>query len=231
MPKGIYFRTNKHKKRIGDLFRGKHLSEEIRTKIRKAHLGKKLTEKTKEKMSKIRKGRKKTKEHKRKIGIANSISMKRYYSTEEGRENALLLSRKMKGKKLSIESRQKISIALKGKKKIPFTEEHKRNLSKALYKGKSPIISLLRGSLKYREWRDFVFERDNYICQKCHEQSKKIEAHHIESFAKLIHKNNISSREQAINCEELWNINNGVTLCVSCHKLTDNYGNRKAQLS
>ena len=30
--------------------------------------------------------------------------------------------------------------------------------------------------------------------------------------------------EQALNYEELWNINNGETLCENCHKETDTYG-------
>lgn len=29
--------------------------------------------------------------------------------------------------------------------------------------------------------------------------------------------------EDAINCEELWSINNGRTLCIDCHKKTNTY--------
>jgi len=35
--------------------------------------------------------------------------------------------------------------------------------------------------------------------------------------------------EQAVNCEELWNINNGITLCKECHKKTDSYGGKTFQ--
>lgn len=31
-------------------------------------------------------------------------------------------------------------------------------------------------------------------------------------------ENNITTVEEAINCDELWNINNGQTLCYSCHR-------------
>lgn len=34
----------------------------------------------------------------------------------------------------------------------------------------------------------------------------------------MMGKYNIKSYEQALNCEELWNINNGRTLCKKCHK-------------
>lgn len=31
------------------------------------------------------------------------------------------------------------------------------------------------------------------------------------------------NNEDALMCEEFWNLNNGRTLCKNCHKLTDNY--------
>ena len=33
----------------------------------------------------------------------------------------------------------------------------------------------------------------------------------------------ILNLEQALNCEEFWNINNGRVLCKECHKKTDTY--------
>jgi len=56
----------------------------------------------------------------------------------------------------------------------------------------------------YKKWRFEVFKRDNFICQKCHESSKYIEAHHIFNFN--------------TNKELQYEISNGITLCKECHK-------------
>ena len=53
-----------------------------------------------------------------------------------------------------------------------------------------------------------------------------VTVHHIKSFAKIISENNIKNSEDALKCEEMWDIINGVTLCEECHKLTDNYKGR-----
>lgn len=64
-------------------------------------------------------------------------------------------------------------------------------------------------------WRKSVFERDNYTCQECGIRSSKgnpvvLNAHHIKSF---------------IEYPELrLDLTNGLTLCIDCHKKTDNYG-------
>ena len=55
----------------------------------------------------------------------------------------------------------------------------------------------------YKQWRQAVFERDNYTCQCCGRQTHDNEAHHLDSFADF---------------EELrFDINNGITLCKQCH--------------
>lgn len=57
---------------------------------------------------------------------------------------------------------------------------------------------------KYREWRDAVFKRDGYICQKCNEWSRNLNAHHILDYK--THK------------EKIYEIDNGITLCENCHR-------------
>jgi 5-methylcytosine-specific restriction endonuclease McrA len=59
-------------------------------------------------------------------------------------------------------------------------------------------------------WRIAVFERDNYECQICHDRGRKnhaviLNAHHVYAFAKYP--------------ELRHDITNGLTLCVSCHKM------------
>lgn len=63
---------------------------------------------------------------------------------------------------------------------------------------------LKTGKTLLKEWRIKVFERDNYICQKCGCKRKRLlQAHHLKdkgNYPELAH-----------------NIENGLTLCVYCH--------------
>ena len=74
-----------------------------------------------------------------------------------------------------------------------------------------------------KEWQKFlwiiaIFERDNYTCQECKKRGVELHAHHcIKEFAKIIRDNKITSIEEALACEELWDLKNGITLCVDCH--------------
>lgn len=77
---------------------------------------------------------------------------------------------------------------------------------------------IIRKCFNYRQWRSDIFTRDNFTCQKCCKIGGNILAHHIDRFIDIINKNRIVTLEQAKICEELWNINNGVTLCEKCHK-------------
>lgn len=64
-----------------------------------------------------------------------------------------------------------------------------------------------RKSWKYSEWRKGVFERDNYTCQKCGDDSGgNLEAHHIQNFAE--------------NEDIRFDVTNGITLCEKCHNPT-----------
>lgn len=84
--------------------------------------------------------------------------------------------------------------------------------------GITPLVRLIRTSFLYRQWRSDVFTKDNFTCQSCGTSKCWIEAHHIKPFSKIIEEYKITTFEQAENCKELWNINNGQTLCKECHK-------------
>jgi hypothetical protein len=107
----------------------------------------------------------------------------------------------MFGKRLSINHRKKISISLQ--------RENAPNWKGGLTKKNQ----LIRGSLEYRLWREAVFKRDNWQCQLCPNRGGKLHADHIKSFSRYK--------------ESRFDINNGRTLCVSCHKKTEAYLNNR----
>ena len=97
--------------------------------------------------------------------------------------------------------------------------------------GISTLQSRIKTLPQYRRWRKAVFQRDNWTCQKCSRKRKKgdrvvLEPHHIKSFALILQENQIKSLQDAINCKELWEINNGITLCPKCHQSTYNFGGK-----
>lgn len=89
--------------------------------------------------------------------------------------------------------------------------------------GRTNFRLVLRNTGKYRQWRKSVFERDNYTCQSCFVRGGKIEVHHIKQLAVILDENKIQNILQALGCQEIWGIDNGLTLCRVCHKLTDSY--------
>lgn len=83
--------------------------------------------------------------------------------------------------------------------------------------GRDSFKRRIRFSFKYRQWRSDVFTRDEFICQECGHRGGKLNAHHIEQVCLILELNDIKTYEQAMVCSELWNINNGITLCEKCH--------------
>jgi 5-methylcytosine-specific restriction endonuclease McrA/predicted DNA-binding protein YlxM (UPF0122 family) len=93
--------------------------------------------------------------------------------------------------------------------------------------GRTKLYEKIRKTTKYSNWRNFVFKRDKYACVFCgYDKGKILEADHIKPFSIIIKENKISTLKQAYNCQELWNIKNGRTLCKICHKKTDTYGTK-----
>jgi 5-methylcytosine-specific restriction endonuclease McrA len=132
------------------------------------------------------------------------------------------------GKYCSIKCKQKDQIGklcygwAKGKK---FPERSGSNAWN--WKGKiTSLKSQIYRHYKARQWRSDVFTKDNFTCQWCGNRSY-LEAHHIKEQYKIIEENKIKTLEEALNCEELWNINNGITLCKNCHNKTKKGNPRK----
>ncbi len=89
--------------------------------------------------------------------------------------------------------------------------------------GITGLYEQIRHCLKYRQWVSDCLSRDNHTCQVCGKNHCYVEVHHIKSFAGIIKEYKIKSLDEAIDCQELWNINNGQTICLDCHKKTDSY--------
>jgi 5-methylcytosine-specific restriction endonuclease McrA len=93
------------------------------------------------------------------------------------------------------------------------------------WKGGITSINLsLRSHAKMKEWRLAVFNHDNFTCCICHIKGGKLNADHVIAFSKTLKENSIQTIEAGLLCKELWNTSNGRTLCVKCHRKTDNYG-------
>ena len=140
-----------------------------------------------------RKGIPLSSEHKRKIGLAN------------------------RGRVVSEDTKKKISLAKTG---VKLKKDHYNKIIKNLGTGKSHWnwkggISKLKiykhhRTKKYLDWRVAVFKRDNWMCQTCGARSGAgkpiyLEPHHIKGWTEYR--------------KLRFNIDNGITLCYSCHKL------------
>lgn len=75
--------------------------------------------------------------------------------------------------------------------------------------GVTTLYKKIRKSTEYKLWRTAVFTRDNFLCIWCGKKGR-VYADHIKPFAEY----------PALR----FAIDNGRTLCLSCHKKTDSYG-------
>ena len=145
-------------------------------------------------------GRHHTKEAKLKIGLSST-------GRKHSKETKLKISKTHTGMTASKEAKYKMS-------KIPHDGINNPN-----WQGGITSLNIeIRNSFKYRAWRFSVYTRDNYTCQECKKTDIYLHAHHIKYFSTILKENNIQTLMEAIHCNELWNIDNGITLCKKCHK-------------
>ena len=170
-----------------EIYKRKPLSRETKRKISLAH----------RKESAWSKGKHLSKEHKKELSIARI------------------------GIVYSNETKRKMSIAQVGNKNslghhFNHTKKTKKQISKALKGSKSyrwkggitPEAQKRCNDMKWKELREEIYQRDNYICQDCGVKCNKeigFNAHHIIPY--ILTKDN--------------NSNNLQTLCDKCHAIAD----------
>lgn len=177
--------------------------------------GFKHTEETRRKISEIRRS-----QHLRPLGMLGKKH------TPEAIEKIRLAST---GRVKSAETRRKMSIRAAARIYSPELKEHNRQallrpevrLKKSLSRkgekshfwrgGLSRANKLIRESYRYKVWRASVFKRDGYRCVNgCN--GKYLNADHIKPFA--------------LYPELRFELSNGRTLCVECHRKTDTFGRK-----
>lgn len=89
--------------------------------------------------------------------------------------------------------------------------------------GRTELKIAIRTTAKYKRWRTSIFQRDHYTCTKCGYMGNKLQVHHKKAFYLIVAEHDIKTVKEAKECDELWNLGNGETLCVPCHRQTDSY--------
>lgn len=89
--------------------------------------------------------------------------------------------------------------------------------------GASKLSHSIRCLPEMKNWRMQIFIRDNATCQKCGRRRKtgdrvEVQADHIKPFYLILEENKISTITEALQCKELWSLENGRTLCKQCHR-------------
>ena len=116
-------------------------------------------------------------------------------------------SERDKGEKRSEAHKKRLSEAKKknpirywlGKKRPDMQGSNNHNWKGGI----TPEHKLVRLSREYKDWRESVFKRDGWVCVRCLTKGGYLHPHHIENFSS--------------NPDKRFDINNGITLCKSCH--------------
>lgn len=185
--------TNQQKQRLSQIAKERGFGKWMK--------GRRLSAETRRKQSEAAKGR-----------VRSHLHCLHISQAKKGVPNLALRGRT---RNITPEWREKLNASKRGR---PMTEGQRRCLSLSWGKGakshfwKGGITSknaAIRSSTTMRRWRKAVFERDNYTCVWCKQKGGNLNADHIKPFA--------------FYPELRFDLCNGRTLCVNCHKLTDTY--------
>ncbi len=114
-----------------------------------------------------------------------------------------------KGKRHTEEALEKNRRAHLGKKHSPETRAKKKGKKAWNWREDRTYAlerSRLANSQDWKSWRIAVFTRDNFTCAECNITGGHLEPHHI-----------IPIR---LEINRVFDIDNGITLCLRCHKKT-----------
>lgn len=150
--------------------------------------------------------------------MPNALNRKNYFCSKEHhllfmKKNAFRSNCKIcdaifftQPSQMKLRNRQTCSLGCRAKMQILKAETRNRE--------NPPSVGVLnrriRYSTKMNNWRVSVFERDNYTCQHCKVRGGTLNADHIKPFATYP--------------ELRFELSNGRTLCVDCHRKTDTWG-------
>ena len=152
-------------------------------------------------------GFKHSKEVRKKMSEAGLKNPARYWKGKHhSKETREKIRKANLGKKLSVEIREKMSKSKKGNKHPNWQG------------GITTLTTQIRRCQKYKDWCRQIYERDKFTCQDCGQYAENLNAHHIITFSEIINKFKIDSLLKALNNTLLWDLSNGITLCVKCHK-------------
>jgi len=159
------------------------------TYVKTPSLGKhwKLSDESKRRQSECKKGKKLSKKHCKALSFAH-IGQKVVHSEE---------------------TKRKIGLANRFRKRPDIAGKNNWNWQGGI----TPEIRKIRNSIEIRLWREAIFARDNFTCQKTMEKGVYLIAHHIQSFYKYP--------------ELRTSIENGITLSKQAHlDFHNKYGRR-----
>uniref|UniRef100_A0A6M3J3X2 Putative HNH endonuclease n=1 Tax=viral metagenome TaxID=1070528 RepID=A0A6M3J3X2_9ZZZZ len=164
-----------------------------------------MSEKTRDKIRKARTGMKHSEETLSKMRESAKKAM-----TEERRKKMSDIAKKRMANRTKEQKYQvslKLSAKLQGKNSVNWEG------------GKSSLENRVKRNFRHKLWRESVLKRDNFACRLCGYKDKKNHAHHIIKLKTIINENLLKIESYNFDIPALWDINNGKTYCLTCHRI------------
>ena len=160
----------------------------------------------------------------RKIFLQGAFTKERHFIPKTAIKKGQHLSKKTQFKKNQVPwNKNKKGVMPvpwnKDKRFIQVTGEKHHNWKGGI----SKLATAIRNLPEMRNWKMTILHDGKYTCELCGQIGGKLEVHHKKSFSVILRENNISTIQEALDCKELWNKDNGQILCLCCHRKTDDY--------